>query len=126
MSSKHLPSQRQARFSEVIRSILSDVLSKNQILNENIELSPITISFVIMTKDLRIASIYIMPLGGHDKNKILELVNKNKHFFQKAISNEKLKSKFTPKIRFFLDDTFEEAERIENLLLDKKVLRDLK
>ena len=126
MSSKHLPSQRQARFSEVIRSILSDVLSKNQILNENIELSPITISFVKMTKDLRIASIYIMPLGGHDKNKILELVNKNKHFFQKAISNEKLKSKFTPKIRFFLDDTFEEAERIENLLLDKKVLRDLK
>ena len=78
-----------------------------------------------MSKDLRIASIYIMPLGGENKNKILDLLNENKFFFQRTISSEKLKSKFTPKINFFIDDSFEEAERIEKLLLDKKVLRDL-
>ena len=125
MNPKNLPTQRQVRFSEVIRSILSDTLSKSHILNEKIELNSVTISFVKMSNDFRIASVYIIPLGGYDKNKILDLFNENKHYFQKAISNQKLKSKFTPKLRFFLDDTFEEAERIKNLLLDKKVLRDL-
>jgi len=126
MISKNLPSQRQSRFSELIRAIISDALSKNDILNKEIELAPVTVSFVKMSKDLKIASVYIMPLGGYDKNKVLDLLNENKYFFQKTISNEKLKSKFTPKIKFFLDNTFEEAERIERLLLDKKVLRDLK
>ena len=76
-------------------------------------------------KTCAIASIYIMPLGGENKNKILDLLNENKFFFQRTISSAKLKSKFTPKINFFIDDSFEEAERIEKLLLDKKVLRDL-
>ena len=125
MNSNNLPSQRQIRFGEVIRAIISETLSKDCILNEEYDLSIVTVSFVRMSKDLRIASIYIMPLGGENKNKILNLLNENKFFFQKAISNAKLKSKFTPKINFFIDDSFEEAERIEKLLLNKKVLRDL-
>ena len=125
MTSHNLPSQRQIRFGEVIRAIVSEALSKEYVLNEENDLSIVTVSFVKMSKDLRIASIYIMPLGGENKNKILDLLNKNKLFFQKAISTAKLKSKFTPKINFFLDDSFDEAERIEKLLLNKKVLRDL-
>ena len=125
MNPNNLPSQRQIRFGEVIRAIVSEVLSKNYILNKESDLSVVTVSFVRMSKDLRIASIYIMPLGGENKNKILDLLNENKFFFQRTISSAKLKSKFTPKINFFIDDSFEEAERIEKLLLDKKVLRDL-
>ena len=125
MNSNNLPSQRQIRFGEVIRAIVSEALSKDYVLNEENDLSMVTVSFVRMSKDLRIASIYIMPLGGENKNKILDLLNENRFLFQKAISTAKLKSKFTPKINFFIDDSFEEAEKIEKLLLDKKVLRDL-
>ena len=125
MNSNKLYSQRQIRFGEVIREIVSEALTKDFVVNGENDLSVITVSFVKMSKDLRNASIYIMPLGGENKNKILDLLNKNKFFFQKAISTAKLKSKFTPKINFFIDDSFEEAERIEKLLLDKKVLRDL-
>ena len=125
MNSNNLPSQRQIRFGEVIREIVSESLIKDFMLNEENDLSIVTVSFVKMSKDLRTASIYIMPLGGENKNKILDLLNENKFFFQRAISSAKLKSKFTPKINFLIDDSFEEAERIEKLLLDKKVLRDL-
>ena len=125
MNSDKLYSQRQIRFGEVIREIVSEALTKDFVVNGENDLSVITVSFVKMSKDLRNASIYIMPLGGENKNKILDLLNENKFFFQRAISSAKLKSKFTPKINFLIDDSFEEAERIEKLLLDKKVLRDL-
>ena len=74
---------------------------------------------------MRKAYIFVMPLGGSNKNKIIDTLNNNKVYFQKSISNAKLKSKFTPKIVFFLDDTFDEAEKIEKLLLNKNVARDL-
>ena len=125
MNSNKLYSQRQIRFGEVIREIVSEALTKDFVLNGENDLNIVTVSFVKMSKDLRMASIYIMPLGGENKNQILDLLNENKYFFQRAISSAKLKSKFTPKINFFIDDSFEEAERIEKLLLDKKVLRDL-
>ena len=79
-----------------------------------------------MSKDLRIASVYIMPLGGKNKNQVLQFLKDNKHIFQKFISKAKLRFKFTPKINFFIDDSFDEAEKIKNLLLNQKVLRDLK
>ena len=120
------PSQRQIRFSEVIREIISETINKNHILNEEIELGSVTVSFVKLSKDLKIASVYIMPLGGQQKEKVLDLMNENKYIFQKEISQKKLRTKFTPKVKFYLDDTFEEAQKIEKLLSDKKVTRDLK
>ena len=125
MLTKYEPSQRQIRFSEVIRGIISDTIKKNFILNNEIELGSITVSFVNLSRDLRIASVYIMPLGGHKKEKILDLINSNKHVFQKAISREKLNIKYIPKIKFYLDDTFDESQKIEKLLSNKKVMRDL-
>ena len=59
------------------------------------------------------------------KDKFLDFLNNNKYIFQKYISSAKLKSKFTPKINFYIDNSFDEAEKIKNLLLNKKVLRDL-
>ena len=58
-------------------------------------------------------------------NIIVEELNKNKLIFQKYISKAKLNSKITPKIKFFLDDSFDEAEKIEKLLLNKNVARDI-
>ncbi len=120
-----MSSQRQIRYSELIRSLISECLLYEDFYNLGFEVSAITVSFVKMSKDLRLANIYIMPLGGKNKQNIIEGLNKNKFIFQKFLSNAKLNSKFTPKINFFLDDTFDEAEKIEKLLLNKKVLRDL-
>ena len=126
MYNKGEPSQRQIRFSEVIRNIVSETINKNHILNEKIELGSVTVSFVNTSKDFRNASVYIMPLGGYNKDEILNLLNANQYIFQKVISREKLKTKYVPKIKFYLDDTFEEAQRIQKLFLNKKVIRDLK
>ncbi len=120
-----MSSQRQMRFSELIRSLISECLLVEDFYNLSFETTSITISFVRMSKDLRVANVYVMPLGGENKNKIIEELNKNKYIFQKFLSSARLNSKFTPKIIFFLDNTFDEAEKIEKLLLKKNVARDL-
>ena len=125
MNLKSSPSQRQIRFGEVIRSIIGEALLREDFFNRKIDVSNITVSFVKMSKDLKIASVYVMPLGGKNKDQILQSLNDNKYIFQKFISHAKLRSKFTPKINFYIDDSFDEAEKIENLLLNQKVLRDL-
>ncbi len=121
-----MESQRQIRFGELIRSLISDCLLKEDFYDENINPTSITISFVRMSKDLKIANVYFMPLGGKNKSNILDNLNKNKYIFQKYLSNAKIQSKFTPKLSFFIDDTFDEAQKIEELLLNNKVLRDIK
>ena len=125
MNLKSISSQRQIRFGEVIRSIISESLVRRDFFSTEIDMSIITVSFVKMSKDLRVASVYFMPLGGKNKDQILKFLNNNKYVFQKSISKAKLRSKFTPKINFYIDNSFDEAEKIENLLLDQKVLRDL-
>ena len=121
----NLSSQRQLRFSELIRSLISECLLVEDFYNLSFETTSLTISFVRMSKDLRIANVYLMPLGGENKNKIIEEINSQKFIFQKFLSKAKLNSKFTPKINFYLDDSFDEAEKIEKLLLNKDVQRDL-
>ena len=118
-------SQRQIRFGEVIRSLISECLLRADFYDSQISITSITISFVRMSKDLKIANIYFMPLGGEFKNKLLDNLNAQKHIFQKYLVNAKLQSKFTPKINFYIDNTFDEAEKISKLLLNKKVLKDL-
>ena len=120
-----MESQRQIRFGELIRSLISSCLLKEDFYNDNLTPTSLTVSFVKMSKDLKIANVYFMPLGGKDKIKILDILNQKKFIFQKFLSQSKLHSKFTPKLKFFLDDTFDEAEKIEKLLLNKNVLRDI-
>ena len=120
-----LSSQRQLRFSELIRSLISECLIVEDFYNLSYETTSITISYVKMSKDLRIANVYLMPLGGENKNQIIEEINTQKYIFQKFLSKARLNSKFTPKINFYLDDSFDEAEKIEKLLLNKDVQRDL-
>ena len=122
--SDNLSSQRQLRFSELIRSLISECLLVEDFYNFSFETTSITISYVKMSKDLRIANVYLMPLGGENKNKIIEEINNQKYIFQKFLSKARLNSKFTTKINFYLDDSFDEAEKIEKLLLNKDVLRD--
>ena len=121
----NLSSQRQLRFSELVRSLISECLLVEDFYNLSFETTSITISYVKMSKDLRLANVYLMPLGGENKNKIIEEINTQKYIFQKFLSKARLNSKFTPKINFYLDDSFDDAEKIEKLLLNKDVQRDL-
>jgi ribosome-binding factor A len=123
--SNQMSSQRQMRFSELIRSLISECLLVEDFYNFNFKTTSITISYVKMSKDLRIANVYLMPLGGENKIKIIQEMNNQKYIFQKFLSRAKLNSKFTPKINFYLDDSFDEAEKIEKLLLNRNVSRDL-
>ena len=123
--SGNLSSQRQLRFSELIRSLISECLLVEDFYNLSFETTSITISYVKMSKDLRIANVYLMPLGGENKSKIIEEINTQKFIFQKFLSKARLNSKFTPKVNFYLDNSFDEAEKIEKLLLNKDVQRDL-
>ena len=123
--SKEMSSKRQLRFSELIRSLISECFLVEDFYNLNFKITSITISYVKMSKDLRTANVYLMPLGGKNKNLIIEELNKQKYIFQKFLSKAKLNAKFTPKIIFFLDDSFDEAEKIEKLLLNKDIIRDI-
>ena len=120
-----MSSQRQMRFSELIRSLISECILVEDFYNLEISINSITVSFVKMSKDLRMANVYVMPLGGKDQTNIINSLNDKKYIFQKFLSKAKLNSKFTPKVHFFLDDTFDEAEKIEKLLSNETVKRDL-
>ncbi len=121
-----MESHRQIRYGELIRSLISDCLLKEDFYDENINPTAITVSFVRMSKDLKIANVYFMPLGGKNKIDVLKHLNENKYIFQRFLSKAKIQSKFTPKLFFFLDDTFDKAEKIEKLLMNKNVIRDIK
>ena len=83
MNFEKIPSQRQIRYAEVIRSLISECLLKEDFYETNISITSITVSFVKMSKDLKIANIYFMPLGGKFQEKTLDALNSNKYIFQK-------------------------------------------
>ena len=117
-------SQRQLRVGEQVRQIISNFFIKES-LSESILLSAsIIVSKVKMSKDLKLAYVYIMSLGGTDIDEVKNILNSNKFLFQKELG-KKLKTKFTPKLTFYVDDTFLEAEKINNLLSIDKVKKDL-
>jgi ribosome-binding factor A len=117
-------SQRQLRVGELIRHELAAMLSRGDIHDPVIEGHMITVPEVRMTADLRLATVYIMPLGGRDAKPVLEALERNKRYVRGEIAH-RVNLKFAPEIRFRLDERFDEAERIEKLLRTPVVQRDL-
>ena len=117
-------SQRQLRVGEQVRQIISDFLLKDIVLDNYLTNASITVSRVIMSKDLKIAYVYVMPLGGSNIENVKKALNINKSIFQKELG-KKIKNKFTPKLIFYIDDTFLEAKKINDLLSIEKVKKDL-
>ncbi len=116
---------RQLRVGELIRHALADMLSRGDVHDPVIEGHMITVPEVRMSPDLRLATIYIIPLGGRDARKVLDALENNKRYMRGEIAH-RVNLKFAPDIRFRIDDRFEEAERIERLLRTPAVQRDLK
>jgi ribosome-binding factor A len=118
------PSQRQLRVGELVRHALAEMLSRGDIHDPVIEGHMITIPEVAMTADLRLATIYVMPLGGRDAKPVLEALERNKKFLRGEIAR-RVNLKFAPDIRFRFDERFDEAERIEKILRTPEIRRDL-
>jgi ribosome-binding factor A len=117
-------SQRQLRVGELIRHELAEMLSRGDIHDPIVEAHMITVPEVRMSPDLRLATIYVMPLGGRDEKDVLEALDRNKRYVRGEIAR-RVNLKFAPEIRFRLDERFDEAERIEKLLRTSQVRRDL-
>jgi ribosome-binding factor A len=118
-------SQRQLRVGELIRHEFADMLARGDVHDPVIEGHMITVPEVRISADLRLATIYIMPLGGRDEQEVLVALERNNRYVRGEIAR-RVNLKFAPEIRFRIDERFDEAERIEKLLRTPAVQRDLK
>jgi ribosome-binding factor A len=110
---------------ELIRHALADMFTRGEVHDPVLEGRLVTVPEVRMTTDLRLATIYVMPLGGRDTEEVLKALERNKRFLRGEIAR-RVNLKFAPEIRFRIDERFDEAERIEKLLRTPAVQRDLK
>jgi ribosome-binding factor A len=117
-------SQRQLRVGELVRHALADMLTRGDVHDPVLESHMITIPEVRMSPDLRLATIYVMPLGGRDAQDVLGAFERHRKFLRGEIAH-RVNLKFAPDIRFRIDERFAEAERIDNLLRSPAVARDL-
>jgi ribosome-binding factor A len=108
-----------------VRHALADMLTRGEVHDPVIEKHMITIPEVRVTADLRLATVYVMPLGGRDADEVVAAFERHKKFLRAEIAH-RINLKFAPDIRFRVDDRFAEAERIDKLLRSPDVQRDLK
>ncbi len=118
------PSQRQLRVGELIRHKLAEMLARGDIHDDVLASHVVTVPEVRLSPDLKLATAYVIPLGGADTEPVIEALNRNKRFIRGEIAHA-VSLKFAPDIRFLRDETFEEASRIDKLLSSPKVRHDL-
>jgi len=108
----------------MLRHALADILRRNEIRDPDLEGVSITITQVKPSPDMRYAMVYCAPLGGKNGGPIIAALNRHKGFLRGEMGHM-ITTKFTPELRFLEDQSFAEAEKIENLLKSPKVKRDL-
>src|SRR6201984_2589351 len=117
-------SQRQLRVGEAVRHAVADILIHGDVHDPELEGHTITVPEVRMSPDLKVATIYVMPLGGRDTDIVVAALERNKRFLRGEVAR-RVNLKFAPYIRFCVEERFDEAERIEKLLRTPAVQRDL-
>ena len=118
------PSQRQLRVGELIRRALSDILMQGTIHDPDLNRISVTVSEVAASPDLKIATAYVCPLGGQGGEDLIALLAKNKSEIRRSIS-KKLTLKYTPDLRFRIDETFDRMDETRRLFSQENVKRDL-
>lgn len=119
------PSQRQLRVGEEIRHVLSDILMRGECHSQELRGRSITISEVRISPDLKNATVYFMPLGGQGKEETAKALN-SVHGELRYLVGRRMQLRYCPKLHFKLDNTFEEANRINAILHHPDVARDLR
>ena len=116
--------QRQLRVGEIMRHAIANILSQGGVHDPVLETNLITVPEVKMSPDLKLATVYVMPLGGKNTELVLKALAANKGFLRTEAAR-RVNLKFAPDLRFRIDERFDEAERIEKLLRTPAVQRDL-
>lgn len=117
-------SVRLLKVGEQVRHVISELLTRQMVHDDVLTAHAVSVTEVRMSPDLRHATVFVKPLLGEDEEVVLKALRTNTAFFQKEVAG-KLRLKYAAKIKFLPDETFDEADRIERLLRDPKVLRDL-
>ena len=118
------PSQRQLRVGELIRRTLSEVLARGDVHDPDLNRLSITVGEVRTSPDLRIATAYVLPLGGKGQEDVLKLLARNKGELRRLVS-ARLALKFAPELRFQLDETFDRLDDTRRMFDQDAVRRDL-
>jgi len=117
-------SQRQLRVGEQVRHAMAEILAQGNVHDDDLEGHIITVPEVRMSPDLKLATVYVMPLGGRDTGIVIAALERNKKFLRGEVAH-RVNLKFAPDLRFRVDERFDEAERIEKLLRTPAVQKDL-
>jgi ribosome-binding factor A len=118
------PSQRMLRVGELVRHKLAAMLARGEIHDDVLASHVVTITEVRMSPDLKLATAYVMPLGGKDTETVLGALEKHRKYIRSQVAGE-LDLRSAPDVRFRSDETFEEVSRIDALLHSEKVRRDV-
>jgi ribosome-binding factor A len=123
-SSASGPSQRQQRVTELVRHALAEVLQRGDIQDPVLANHVVTVPEVRMSPDLRLATAYVMPLGGRDERPVLQALDRHRKVLRQEVAR-RVDLKFAPELRFRRDETFDEAARVDALLRSERVQRDI-
>lgn len=118
------PSQRQLRVAELIRRRLSDVLLQGDVHDPELNAMSITVGEVTCSPDLKVATAYILPLGGSGRDEAMEALKRNRSEIRRSVCKG-LQLKFSPEIRFRIDETFDRLDDTRAMFADENVRRDL-
>ena len=118
------PSQRQQRVAELVRHALAEVLQRGDIQDPVLGSHVVTVPEVRISPDLKLATAYVMPLGGQDEAPVIAALERHRKVLRQEVAR-RVNLKYAPELRFRRDETFDEAARIDRLLRSEKVQRDL-
>ena len=118
------PSQRQQRVAELVRHALAEVLARGDVQDPVLSSHVVTVPEVRMSPDLRMATAFIMPLGGRDETPVLLALDRNKKLLRQEVARRVRDLRYVPDLRFRRDESFDEAARIDALLRTEKVRQD--
>ena len=117
-------SVRLLKVGEQVRHILSELLTRQEVHDDVLSAHSVSVTEVRMSPDLRHATVFVKALLGKDEEVVLKALRTNTAYFQREVA-QRLRLKYAAKLKFLPDESFDEASRIEQLLSDPKVLRDL-
>jgi len=118
------PSQRRLRVGELVRHALSEILQRGEVHDPALEGVVVTVPEVRMSPDLKLATAYVMPLGGKGAPEIIAALDRNRRFLRGEVAH-RVELRYAPDLRFRLDTSFDEGERIDTLLRSPEIRRDL-
>jgi ribosome-binding factor A len=118
------PSQRQLKVGELIRHALAEIFARGEIVDDVLDQYSLTVSEVRMTPDLKLATVFVLPLGGEGAEDVVKSLDKHKRFLRGDLAR-RVSLKFMPELRFKIDTSFASSKRIDELLASPKVARDL-